>query len=82
MCGYLVLINRQNRSVLLSELAREQGFEFIKLDLTRAILVNFFDELLNVDGHLKFKLNGVNKFLGIDTTSTVGIPAHSNVGIK
>ena len=60
----------------------EQGSELVKFNLAGTILVNFFDQRLNIDSHFEFDLNSVNEFLGVNSTVTVILAPHSNKGVE
>ena len=54
----------------------EQLLELIELYLPRPILVDLLDQVLDVDGHLKFVLNNVYQFVSVDRAFSVGLATH------
>ena len=62
------------RSYFWKSIARvEETFEFFVLDFAGAVLINFFNELLDIDGHLELVLDDVNQFLRIHIASALGL---------
>ena len=56
--------------------------EFAELNLTGAVLVDFLDELLDIDGHLELFFDCFYEFFGIDAPSTVCLASHGHVGVE
>ena len=57
---------------------REQGHEFVVLNLPRTILVNVLNKFLYIDCHLKLMLNDFDEIISIDTAFLVGQTAQSH----
>ena len=50
--------------------------ELIEFNLSRPILVNLQNKVLNVDCHFKFILDGVDQLVSVDEAVAVCLPAH------
>ena len=58
--------------------ASKQLLELVEFDLTRAILIDFQDKILNVNGHFELVLDGVDQLIGINEAITIRLAAHGH----
>ena len=77
----MINIVARNRYLFWSIRAQE-SFELLELDFSRAVLVDFSDEALDVNGHLELILNSVNQLLCIYASFSVLKSSHCNECVK
>ena len=60
----------------------QKSFEFVKFNFSRSILIDFLNKFLNIYSHLELLFDSLNQFACINTSTTIGLSSHSNIGIK
>ena len=60
----------------------QKSFEFVELNLSRAIFVYLLYKFLNINCHLEFFFDGSYKLWGINTTFSVWLTAHCHESLK
>ena len=65
-----------------SVLEGQEGHELVVLDHAGAVLVHLCDQALNVDRHLKFFLDDVNKLFRVHATRLVSVATERHVRVK